>query len=398
MGKKTAKRLWAGAVSLFFLVLSLVALGDLVFPDRISRFTGEKVASRLCFSCEAEEADETGGPEKGRILAFGILPVKNVTVASFPKKELIPGGELFGVRMEIRGLMVTGTGKVEGTEISPAADAGILPGDRIVRADGAEMRGAAAFTRVMAKSGGKTVTLVLERDDGETEVYLTPVKDPSGVYRAGLWVREAAAGIGTVTFRDPETGVIAGLGHGVCDGATGKIYPLFEGSICAARPDGVRKATRAQPGEIRGSLLRGETGVILANTPTGVYAALKDGAAFPEEKAVPVALRDEVRPGEATILCQLDGEGKRAFTAQIEEICDREGETKNFVIRVTDRALLDKTGGVIQGMSGSPVLQNGKLVGAVTHVLLRSPERGYGIFIENMLATAEAVKEGEKAA
>lgn len=397
MEKKTAKRLWQGAVTLFFLVLSLVALGDLVYPDRVSRFTGESVPSLLCFSLD-EDAAEEGAEERGRVLAFGVLPVKEVKVETYEKTCLIPGGELFGVRMEIAGLMVSGVGKAEGTNESPADDAGIVPGDRLLSVNGVELRGAASLTKLLAKAGGKTVLIRLVRNGKIEQVRLTPVRDPDGVYRAGLWVREAAAGIGTVTYRDPETGEFAGLGHGICDGDTGEILPLYRGTVCRAAAESVRPATRTNPGEIRGELGEETLGTLRANTPTGIYGEAYDGLSLATGEAVPIALKAQIRTGKITILCQLDDTGKKAYEAQIEEICDRDGDTKNFVIRITDKDLLEKTGGIVQGMSGSPILQDGKLIGAVTHVMLRDPTRGYGIFIENMLKTAREKNNAEQAA
>ncbi len=397
MGKKTVKRALKGASILFFLVLSLVALGQVVYPDRISRFAGEDVESKLCFSLKTE-AEEEDGAEKGRILAFGILPVKEVRVESFERMDLIPGGELFGIRMEIDGLLVSGTGPVEGTEKSPATEAGIQPGDRLLRVDGVALRGAASFTKLLAKCGGSAMTVTLERNGRETDVTLTPVRDPAGVWRAGLWVREAAAGIGTVTFIDPRTGSFAGLGHGICDAESGALLPLRGGSVCKVKPEGAKRGTPAQPGEVRGTLTDETIGELRANTPTGIYGTAKDAQSRADGEAVPVALKDEVKPGKVTILCQIDESGKKAYDARIEEICDPNSQTKNFVIRVTDPELLEKTGGIIQGMSGSPILQNGKLIGAVTHVMVRSPEEGYGIFLENMLKSDGMRESAPKAA
>ena len=333
----------------------------------------------------------------GKGLPVRLVLSADVKVESFEKTNLIPGGELFGVRMEIDGLIVSGTGPVEGTNASPASMAGIVPGDRILSADGVALRGAASFTKIMAKTGGKAVRLTIERNGEEKDVMLTPMKDTDGVWRAGLWVREAAAGIGTVTFIDPETGAFAGLGHGICDGETGKLLPLKQGTVCTVDPESVNRASREKPGEIRGELSDESVGSLRENTDTGVYGTV-NGTEYATQKAVPIALKDEISPGKVEIQCQLDEEGKKTYDAVIEEICDRNGETKNFVLRITDEELLAKTGGIIQGMSGSPILQNGKLIGAVTHVMLRDPQRGYGIFIENMLKGTQGEWQEDQAA
>ena len=392
MEKKTAKRPLKGAVSLFFLVLLLVAPGVKISGGRIGPFDGETASSRLCFS--EKESEENANGERERLLAFGIVPVGESSAKTKERIALVPGGELFGVRMEINGLLVAKTGPVEGTKTNPAALAGIKPGDRIVSAEGVSLRGCASLTKLLAKSGGNPVTLEVDRDGERMITTLNPIKDPNGVWRAGLWLREGAAGIGTVTYKDPETGSFAGLGHGVCDGETGKVLPMLTGSVCRVKPEGAKPATISEPGEIRGELEKGTAGVLTANSETGIYGSMETEGS---EKAIPIAFKDEIKPGKATILCQLDETGKKEYSVVIEKICDRNGETKNFILRVTDPDLIEKTGGIIQGMSGSPVIQNGKLIGAVTHVMLRDPEQGYGIFIENMLKGAEAIREPEAA-
>ena len=296
-------------------------------------------------------------------------------------RTLIPGGELFGIRMETNGLLVSSLSSVETGEgsRSPAAEAGLRPGDVLLRADGADLLSPQDLAKFVSK--GRPFVLEGERDGASFRIRLVPVREKGGSFRAGIRVRSGAGGIGTVTFYDPASGVFCGLGHGVSDRDSGALYSLKSGAVHGVYAEAILPGRPGSPGEIRGSLLPEKAGELLGNGKTGVTGTLSRP---PERKGVPCAAKDEVRVGAASIFCTLDNGLRREYAVEIEEICDPAGETKNMILRVTDPALLEKTGGIVQGMSGSPILQNGKLVGAVTHVLIRDPTRGYGIFLENM--------------
>lgn len=388
MTRKIAKAVLSFVMILFFIFLNLFGLGDYLYPDTASLFTGEKPESVLCFSCEAtEEADAAA---TGRVLAFGVIPIKEVSLNYYEKAEVICGGDLFGIRMETKGLLVTGIDsvKVGDKTVSPGKDAGLKKGDVLLKAGGMELKSAASFSKLIAKSEGKPIRLDLERGGQAMTLFLTPAlaHDPEG-YRAGLWVRDGAAGIGTVTFVDPKTGDFGGLGHPVCDSDTGLPFPFGSGTVCHAQVDHITKGDEGSPGELKGTLDQTRIGVLHANSPCGVYGSLDENT--PKSgKALPIGLKNEVKPGKASIYCTLDENGKKEYEIEIEEIIDKDRDSKNFVLHITDPTLLEQTGGIVQGMSGSPIIQNGKLVGAVTHVLVGDPTRGYGIFIENMLDVA----------
>ena len=391
MLKKTIRIVYAGLLTslVFFLVLFCAA--EKMYPDSISRYRGEEVESLFCFSYSPEKEESASANarrETGEILAFGILPVKSVEVTYFQRMALVPGGELVGVKLRSRGILVSDVGEVKTSSGSffPGKDAGILPGDILLSAGGVELENGLEFMKILAKSNGEPLAIVLEREGKEMTCTLSPVLSEEGGYKAGLWIRESAAGIGTVTYFDPASGTCAALGHGICDGNSGILFPVRTGTLYQAVPEGVEKGKAGSPGSLRGSLGKAELGTVNGNSETGVY-----GNAALQGKAIPIALRGEVKKGAATILCTLSKEGKKEYRAEIEEICDPNGVTKNFILHVTDPALLEQTGGIVQGMSGSPVLQNGKLVGAVTHVLVSDPTRGYGIFIENMLEAGEGI-------
>ncbi len=399
MFKKIAKGSLSLITLLFFVFLTLLALGDYLYPDTINHWVGEEVPGVLCFSyVETDKAEETSDAfamsqtNEGKILAFGFLPVKEVQVNSYEKTNVICGGELFGVRLQTKGLLVTGLGQVETADgaLSPGETAGIQKGDVILKANDIPLDSAASFAKLLSKSGGNALVLELERGGNTQKISLTPAKslDNSG-YKAGVWVRDGAAGIGTVTFRDAQSGAFAGLGHAICDGETGVPFPLGTGSVCLARVESITKGENGTPGEIRGRLENSTIGTLSANGTTGVFGTLEKGC-FPAERGVPIALKNEVHTGKADIVCTLDSGGKKEYEIEIEEIIALDRESKNFVLHITDPNLLQKTGGIVQGMSGSPILQDGKLVGAVTHVLVGDPTRGYGIFIENMLDSVPA--------
>ncbi|MBR3836784.1 MAG: SpoIVB peptidase [Clostridia bacterium] len=359
MIRKTAKGILSFLTVLYFVFLALMGVSDAA--TSLGKGDLSEAAARLCFSF----GEECGASSVSRVIC---------------------GGELFGVRMHTRGLLVSTVAQVEteaGT-LSPGEKAGIRKGDVILEADGVKLQGAMDLVKIVSRSGGSPVKLLVERDGKTENRLLRPaLSSDGGGYKAGLWVRDGAAGIGTVTFRLPENGTFAGLGHAVCDGESGKAFPLGSGAVCRTAIEGITKGENGSPGELRGRLTGEDTGTVLANTPCGIYGR----EALPENpNTVEIAHRGEVKTGKATLLCTLNDKGKQEYEIEIEEIFGKDRDTKNFVIRVTDPALLTQTGGIVQGMSGSPILQSGKLIGAVTHVLVGDPTRGYGIFIENMLS------------
>ncbi len=380
MTRKIAKAVLSFVMILFLLFLNLFGLGDYLYPDNASLFEGQRLESVLCFSCETLQTQEE------QVLAFGVIPIKEVNVTFYENREVLCGGDLFGIRLESRGLLVTGIDSIEseGKSVSPGKDAGLKKGDILCKGNGMELKNAATFSKLIAKSEGNPIRLDLEREGKAMTLFITPAKGEEG-YRAGLWVRDGAAGIGTVTFVDPKTGAFAGLGHAVCDSDTGIPFPFGSGTVCHAKVESITKGGEGSPGELRGTLDHTRIGTLEANTLSGVYGKL-DQNTPKSGKSVPIGLKNEVKTGKASIFCTLDSGEKQEYEIEIEEIIGKERDSKNFVLRITDPALLNQTGGIIQGMSGSPILQNGKLIGAVTHVLVGDPTKGYGIFIENMLS------------
>ncbi len=307
----------------------------------------------------------------------------------FSQLRLCPGGQVFGVRMYTPGIMVVRTCEVmsETGRCTPAETSGLTKKDLITHIDGKEVHSMKDVTAAVENCGGKALSFTVSRSGQALTLSVQPVlSKPDGKYRIGVFVRDRTAGIGTVTFIHPETGVFGGLGHGICDGDTGALVPLSRGLVTDVHLQGVVKGLAGDPGELRGALGVQKLGMLSVNSEAGVFGMLAEKPAGESHPALPLARASEVKTGKATIYCTLaDGEC-RPHDIEITKIHGPDRDTKCFSIRVTDEELLSVTGGIVQGMSGSPIVQNGKLVGAVTHVLLNDPTGGYGIFIEKMLS------------
>ena len=329
----------------------------------------------------------------GLLLILPLGQMGAMAQAAEKSPELVlPGGDTFGVELHTKGVLVVGTAAVDcpGEDISPAEQAGVKAGDIILSIDGKEISSVTAMVELVADSAGKTVQIELQRQGKHKEVTLTPAKSESEhCWKAGVWIRDTTAGIGTVTYYLPETGSFSGLGHGICDSDTGVLMPLSRGIVMDVKISSIRKGAKGAPGELKGYFCSGKIGSLIGNTRSGVYGVLASMPAYDKQDLIPVAQAGEIHEGSVTIRCTLDDSGIHEYKAKIVKLCGGDKNGKNFVLEVTDPALLAKTGGIVQGMSGSPVIQNGKLVGAVTHVLLDDPARGYGIFIENVLNAAK---------
>ena len=333
-----------------------------------------------------------GNSYRAQLTLAGGIPIKEVSVRVVEPDTVIPGGTPFGIKMFTDGVMIVGMSDLEigGVAVNPAKACGLRTGDVILSLDGRSVTGNEDVGALIAKSGGRSLSVRYAREGVVGTATLTPVLSPSdGVYRAGMWVRDSTAGIGTLTYYDPAAHRFAGLGHAVCDADTSARMPLGAGEAVGITITGVTKSVAGLPGELHGVFAGGSTfGVLTANTDAGLY-----GTAFAspvEAEPVRMATAGEVHAGKATMLTTIRGTTPQAYEVEIEKIfLGGANTTRNLVVRVTDAALLAETGGILQGMSGSPLLQDGKLIGAVTHVFVNDPTRGYGIFAETMRQTAE---------
>ena len=301
--------------------------------------------------------------------------------------EVYPGGMPFGVKFYTEGVSVVGFCDVETQNgiANPASSAGLKPKDVILKVNGETLSGASQLTELIENSGGNALVLHCKRGATEFDVTLTPAYCPAEArYKTGIWVRDSGAGIGTVTFIIPDTGAFAGLGHGICDADTGELIAMKRGTVSDVTISSVVRGAAGAPGELKGYFNAGKVGALLGNSSCGVWGVFSE---MPEVECEPmqVCLRDEIEEGDAYILSTLDNNKICQYDVKISNINRDATGSKCFTVNITDPDLLAISGGIVQGMSGSPIIQNGKLVGAVTHVLINDPTTGYGIFIENML-------------
>lgn len=383
-------RIRAVATATALLILFIATQLGSELPDSISVFASEDMDIAVSSRLDSSLLSATVNGDSATVRLLGVLPVKNVKLNVYEAEGLYPGGMAFGVKLFTRGVLVVGISGVTGFgfTVSPATEAGIQKGDVLLSVNGAEIDSAEALKAAIEAAGANAVEIRLRRGEETISTTLYPaLSAEDNKYRAGLWVRDSTAGIGTITYIDAESGAFAGLGHGICDSDTGALMPLGRGVVVNVDITGVKKGAAGIPGELKGSFDNVQRGTIESNTETGVYGTL-DSPPQEAGEPMPVGLKDELKLGKAYIYTTLDGNTPARYEIEIEKIYKNSGKTKNFLIRVTDSALLEQAGGIVQGMSGSPIMQNGKLVGAVTHVLVNDPTRGYGIFIENMLESA----------
>ncbi len=373
---------------------------DIAVPDHISVFNVSDASSEITAPFVSLKWDNENDPSNGAVssgttadadaVLLGVIPLKTVSVSVFDNVSLCPGGMPFGVKLSTDGVLVVGVGEVKcgDQNKNPCHEAGIRQGDIIMAVNGKQITDGENFRETVASCGGKELTLSIERDGKGCEFKVTPVlSSDDNVYKLGLWIKDRAAGIGTVTFYDPQNKTFGGLGHGICDAETGMLLPMRDGSVFGVRIDGVVRGESGEPGELKGYFASGKVGALYANTHYGVFGAVTE-APNGVADAIPIGLKSDLKEGKATVRCTVGDKGLEEYEIKIVKIDTDNRSTKNFVIEVTDPALLEATGGIVQGMSGSPIIQDGKLVGAVTHVLVNDPTRGYGIFIENMLEAA----------
>ncbi|MBO5671070.1 MAG: SpoIVB peptidase [Clostridia bacterium] len=371
-------RLLVGMMAVMAALICTLGAVDYAYPDVISVY-GESLGGALCSTEYAA-------------VRFGAIPLKTVEIRRIDDKRLIPGGMLFGVRCGLEGVLVVGLEDVcDGC--CPAKEAGVRVGDVIVALNGVPIADAAALSRAFSEDGaaGRESLLTVMRGEEKKQMKLLAVRAADGVFRAGIWSRDQTAGIGTVTFIDPDTGVFGGLGHGICDSTTGMLLPLARGVTLGVHVAQIVPGSAGTPGELRGTFSGERTGSLMNNTPCGVTGVFTQ---IPTGQAYPIGRASELSAGTASVLCTLEDGPPREYTIRIVSVGDPcSVSNKNFVLEITDGALLEKTGGIIQGMSGSPIIKDGKLVGAVTHVLVNDPTRGYGVFIENMLSASQLPME-----
>lgn len=393
--KKYRKFLWYALVgtllSLFILIYG--TMKDHI-PDEIFVYADEETDWETFFQEPLISYDETvevsqNGSYQIRCKWLGVLPLKTIKVHTVEKQEVLVSGSPVGIYMETKGVLVIDSGEItdrEGIRRTPAEHI-IRSGDYICEIDGKVLTGKRQLMQLVRENQGEPMELQVIRHQETIKLEMTPVETEDGSYKLGIWVRDNIQGIGTLTYVEPN-GTFGALGHGISDADTGERLEISDGDLYRADILSIRKGTAGTPGELRGVINYREEnriGTICGNSQYGIRGQMEPGKYTESMKKIPTGLKQEIQTGKAEIRCDI-GDGIREYQCEILEIDSNARDTnKCFVLRITDDDLLSRTGGIVQGMSGSPVLQNGKLIGAITHVFVNDPTKGYGIFIENMM-------------
>lgn len=402
--KRLVKALFFTLLAFSCVAFSGVAYYENNLADNYCVASGDALSLNYPFlSCSATDNTLAVGKNKQNAVSgervtvklFNLIPVKTVNVTTVRESEVVVLGTPFGIKMFTEGVLVVGFSDVEtenGT-VNPSVDAGIKKGDIILQLNGTAVESNSEVQTIVKNNKEKPISALIKRNDETFTVSITPkLSKNDNSYKIGLWIRDSSAGIGTLTFYDPNNDVLAGLGHGICDTDTGELLPCERGQFVGAEIVGVKKSTSKTTGELQGVFAGGQIAEISDNDITGVYGT--DCEKGTDGIVMPIGLKQEITLSKAQILTTLDNGEPKYYECAIKKVYHNDSsKIKNMVIQVTDKELLEKTGGIVQGMSGSPIVQNGKLIGAVTHVFVNDSTKGYGIFIENMLETVQSIEE-----
>lgn len=329
----------------------------------------------------------------GLLTAALLCAMGGPAMAASDTRTVIPMGRAVGIKLFSDGVLVVGLSEIptEAGNAAPAKECGLREGDIITHINNEEVDTIEQVQTLLQDLEGDPMSVRCMRGEKQLQMTVQPVKCSSdGAYKLGAWIRDSMAGIGTMTFYDPQTGTFGALGHGINDVDTSLLMPLQSGGVMEASVTDVKKGVKGAPGELHGAFQAGpDAGTLWANTAGGVFGTLSDCSLAEGLTAVEVAKPSEIQVGAATILSSIAGEDVEEYTVEITKVyLAEDGDTRDMMLTVTDPRLLESTGGIVQGMSGSPILQNGKIIGAVTHVLVNDPTTGYGIFLDNMLSAA----------
>lgn len=332
---------------------------------------------------------------------FGFIPLKEMKISVEPQKQLIPGGNSIGVTIYTQGALVVGISEIEdedGNLHCPAIEAGLRPGDVIERVNGVQVKNADHLSILVEKLKGRELELEVRRDDTILKLIMRPIKSSADqVFRLGIWIRDSTAGVGTLTFIDPENGAFGALGHPITDIDTGALLSVKDGEIMQAKIIDIVQGEKGKPGEIKGIFSENQKtiGNISKNTSFGIFGKIYNNASAQlSEMRLPICRQADVQIGPAKILSTINHGEIREYSVNIVKTTRQSyPSAKGMIIEITDPELLRQTGGIVQGMSGSPIIQNNKIVGAVTHVFVNDPKKGYGIFIEWMLGETDRLMD-----
>ncbi len=343
---------------------------------------------------QSNQNHSVGDSFKVDLKIFGVIPFSTANVEVVDSMHVAVLGNPFGMKIYTDGVLV-----IEATDvntpsgnINPAISAGIKIGDYIKTVNGQKISCNEELSQKVTESNGNSLSVEVLRAGETMRFNVIPIFDSSaGTYRIGIWVRDSSAGVGTLTFYSPANGIICGLGHGICDSDTETLLDVDKGELVGASILSVEKGSAGNPGALKGKFTYDSIADIQLNCENGVYGFAKQKISTPN--LTEIALKQEVCDGDAQILCTVSGDTPKLYSCTVKKSNSNRSNTQNLIVTVTDPELIENTGGIVQGMSGSPILQDGKLIGALTHVLVKDSLTGYGIYAENMLETAESVAE-----
>ncbi|KJZ86380.1 hypothetical protein ClosIBUN13A_CONTIG250g04030 [Clostridium sp. IBUN13A] len=380
---------------LFLILITAVCLIKL--PDKIYTKNDETVPSIAPIGNTITKVDDDSN--KYEIKFLGMIPLKSVEVEKIKDLELYPGGVPIGVRVSSEGVLVVGYSDIEinnEKEESPGKVGGLEIGDVILKINGIEMHNSRDLVKAIKQSEKDSIKVDILRHGENITKIVTLKKENNKDYKIGLWIRDSTAGVGTMTFYDDTSKKFGALGHPITDSDTNEPFLIKDGDVIESSIISIRKGEKGSPGELKGIFINesNPTGEIDKNTQSGIFGQLNSNILQKSDiKRLKVGFRDEIVPGKAKIITTIDENGPQEYEIEIEKLLNQNvASSKSMVIKVTDPRLLEKTGGIVQGMSGSPIIQNNKIVGAVTHVLINKPDTGYGIYIEWMLQDAGIIK------
>ena len=382
------------------MIFILIYVGDMLIPDSIMtvedkgyiapEFLGLNIYnSRLYQETGAVTGNARTTKNNSEIKLLNIIPVKKTKITNTKRQYVVLGGDIFGIKLYTDGVIVVGTDTIEtdAGSVCPAEKAGLKIGDVILFFNDIKIESTKQLTALLQENKGNNAKLTIKRDGKNIDLNFATVKEKdTRKYKAGLWVRDSTAGIGTVTFYNTANNSFGGLGHAICDIDTGETMPMRKGEMAEAYVNGLYKSQNGCVGELCGVLTGKTLGTLCINDETGIYGYTYYGA---QGEQLPVAVKQEVKEGYAKIYCTIDKNPPQYYDVKITKIYSNSSSVnKDLIIEVIDKDLISKTGGILQGMSGTPIVQNGMLVGAVTHVFVNNPKQGYGIFAERMLETS----------
>ena len=392
-------------ILIIFILFLLYIYVSCIFsiPKEIFLLNGESLNLKTLYGMKITETAKTSNNNlnvsNAEISLFGKISLKNINITTIEDMSVVPIGKIIGLKLYTNGVLIVGMSEIEDKNNilnKPYENSNIEEGDTILKINETEIEDIDNLKKVVNSSNGKNLELTLLRNGNVITTSIVPTQTNEKEYKLGLWVKDAATGVGTMTFYEPESKVFAVLGHGITDSDTDSLISIDTGELVTSKVISLKKGESENPGEIKGTIINGQKiGEVEKNTKFGVYGKLTNPTALniDTSKALKIALRDEIEEGEAKILCSLDDSNiAKEYSIQIEKIYrDNDYNNKSMLIRVTDKELINKTGGIIRGLSGAPIIQNGKFIGAITNVLVSNPEIGYAIFGDLMVKEINAI-------